>query len=65
MTDENTKELQERLERLKELHRRVLDFLGDDRNLTDKGIAARDEFLREREAIQQDLEAIRQEHGWE
>jgi hypothetical protein len=34
----------------------------DDRNLTDKGIAARVLLLGAIEAIEQDLEAVRQEH---
>jgi hypothetical protein len=40
----------------------VLEFINDDRHLTDQGIAAREALLREIEAIEQDLEAIRQEH---
>jgi hypothetical protein len=40
-----------------------LEFINNDRHLTDEGIAARDVLLGEREAIEQDLEAIRQEHG--
>jgi hypothetical protein len=36
---------------------------NDDRHLTDQGIAAREALLEEIEAIEQDLEAIRQEHG--
>ena len=42
--------------------RDTLDFLNDDRHLTDKGIAEREVLRKEIEAIEQDLEAVRQEH---
>jgi hypothetical protein len=44
-------------------HVAVPRFISDDRHLTGEGIAARDVLLGEIEAIEQDLEAIRQEHG--
>ena len=43
----------------------ALEFINADRHLTDQGIAAREALLGEIEAIEQDLEAIRQEHGLE
>jgi hypothetical protein len=52
----------ERLEATERAIRDALDFISDDRNLTDKGIAAREALLGEIEAIEQDLEAIKQEH---
>jgi hypothetical protein len=55
-------ELLERLESTKRTLRNALDFINDDRHLTDDGIAARTALLAEIEAIEQDLEAIRQEH---
>jgi hypothetical protein len=42
--------------------RDTLDFLNDDRHLTDKGIAEREVRRKEIEAIEQNLEAVRQEH---
>jgi hypothetical protein len=36
---------------------------NDDLHLTDQGIAAREALMEEIEAIEQDLEAIKQEHG--
>jgi hypothetical protein len=36
---------------------------NDDLHLTDQGIAAREVLMEEIEAIEQDLEAIKQEHG--
>jgi hypothetical protein len=56
-------ELLERLESTKRTLRNALDFINDDRHLTDQGIAAREALLEEIEAIERDLEAIRQEHG--
>jgi hypothetical protein len=55
----------ERLEATKRTLRGALKFINDDRYLTDQGIAAREALLEEIEAIEQDLEAIRQEHGLE
>jgi hypothetical protein len=60
---ESYAELVERLESTKHTLRNALDFINDDRNLTDEGIVARKVLLEEIEAIEQDLEAIRQEHG--
>ena len=36
---------------------------NDDLHLTDQGIAAREALMEEIEAIEQNLEAIKQEHG--
>jgi hypothetical protein len=60
---ESYAELLERLEATKLTLRNALEFINNDRHLTDEGIAARDVLLGEIEAIEQDLEAIRQEHG--
>jgi predicted nucleic acid-binding Zn-ribbon protein len=54
--------LEAELETARRSLRDALDFLSDDRHLTDKGRAAREGLLREIETIEQDLEAIRQEH---
>ena len=56
-------ELLERLEATKRTLHNALVFINDDRHLTDEGIAAREVLLGEIAAIEQDLEAIRQEHG--
>ena len=53
----------ERLEATKRTLHNALEFINDDRHLTDEGIGARKALLGEIEAIEQDLEAIRQEHG--
>ena len=60
---ESYAELLERLEATKRSLRGALKFINDNRHLTDEGIAAREALLGEIEAIEQDLEAIRQEHG--
>jgi hypothetical protein len=60
---ESYAELLERLESTKRSLRGALKFINDDRHLTEEGIAAREALLGEIEAIEQDLEAIRQEHG--
>jgi hypothetical protein len=60
---ESYDELLERLESTKRTLRNALEFINDDRYLTDQGIAAREALLAEIEAIEHDLEAIRQEHG--
>jgi hypothetical protein len=60
---ESYAELLERLEATKRTLRNALEFINDDRHLTDQGIAAREALLKEIEAIERDLEAIRQEHG--
>ena len=52
----------ERLESTKRTLRNALVFIDDDRHLTEEGIAARKALVGEIEAIEQDLEAIRQEH---
>ncbi len=51
-----------RLEATKSAMRDALDFINDDRNLTDEGRAAREDLLREIETIEQDTEAVKQEH---
>ena len=58
---ESYAELLERLEATKRTLHNALEFINDDRNLTDEGIAAREVLLGEIEAIEQDLEAIRQD----
>ncbi len=63
MTEDNRSKLEAELEAVERSLRDALDFLSDDGNLTDKGRAAREGLLREIEPIEQDLEAIRQEHG--
>ena len=60
---ESYAELLERLESTKRTLHNALDFINDDRHLTHEGIAAREVLLGEIEAIERDLEAIRQEHG--
>jgi hypothetical protein len=62
---ESYAELLERLESTKRNLHNALEFINADRHLTDQGIAAREALLGEIEAIEQDLEAIRQEHGLE
>jgi len=61
--NESYDELLERLEATKRTLRGALQFINDDRHLIDAGIAAREALLKEIEAVEQDLEAIRQEHG--
>ncbi len=60
-------ERRERLEAELESAERVLcnarDFLNDNRNLTEEGIAAREVLLGELEAMELDLEALRQEYA--
>ena len=60
---ESYAELLELLEATKRTLRNALEFINNDQHLTDEGIAARDVLLGEIEAIEQDLEVIRQEHG--
>jgi hypothetical protein len=60
---ESYAELLERLEATKRTLHNALDFINEDRYLTDQGKAARKVLLEEIEAIEQDLEAIKQEHG--
>jgi hypothetical protein len=62
---ESYAEFLERLESTKRTLRNALVFISDDRHLTDHGITARETLLKDIEAIEQDLEAIRQEHGLE
>jgi hypothetical protein len=60
---ESYAELLERLEATKHALCNTLLFINDDRHLTDQGIAAREALVGELREIEQDLEAIRQEHG--
>jgi hypothetical protein len=60
---ESYAELLERLGATKRTLGNALEFINDDRHLTNQGMAARKVLLEEIEAIEQDLEAIRQEHG--
>ncbi len=62
MAEDNRQRLEAELEAVKRALRDNLDFLNDDRNLTEKGIAAREDLRREIEEIERDLEAVRQEH---
>ncbi len=62
MAEDKRAKLQADLEATRRSLRDALDFLMDDRHLTDKGIAARESLLRELEEIERDLEAVRQEH---
>jgi hypothetical protein len=61
--NESHAELLERLEAAERALRNALAFLSNETYLTGKGTAAREALLEEIEKIQQDLEAIRQEHG--
>ncbi len=63
MAEDNRSKLEADLEAAERALRDALDFLSDDGNLTDKGIAARESLLRELEEIERNLEAVRQEHG--
>lgn len=65
MAEDNRAKLEAELEAAKSMLRDALDFLSDDRHLTDKGISAREDLLRELETIEQGLEAVRQEHRLE
>jgi len=60
---ESYPELLERLEATKRTLHNALEFINNDRHLTDEGKAAREVLLGQIEAIERDLEAIRQEHG--
>jgi hypothetical protein len=60
---ESYAELLERLETTKRTLQNALDFINDDRHLTEEGIVAREVLLEELEGIERDLEAIKQEHG--
>jgi hypothetical protein len=62
VAEDNRSKLEADLEATRRSLRDALDFLSDDRHLTDKGIAARESLLRELEEIERDLEAVRQEH---
>jgi hypothetical protein len=62
MSEGRRERLEAGLEAAERTLRDALDFLSDDRNLTDKGIAARVLLLGAIEAIERDLEAVRQEH---
>jgi hypothetical protein len=55
----------ERLESTKRTLHNALEFINDDRHLTDEGVAAREALREEVEAVEHDLEAVRQEHGLE
>jgi hypothetical protein len=62
MSESRRERLEAGLESAERTLRDALDFLSDDRNLTDKGIAARVLLLGAIEAIERDIEAVRQEH---
>lgn len=62
MSEVDRERLEAELEAVESVLRDVLAFLSDARNLTIEGIAAREVLLKEIEAIEQDLEAVKQEH---
>ena len=62
MAEDNRAKLEVELEAVRRSLRDALDFLGDARYLTDKGVAARESLLSELGEIERDLEAVRQEH---
>lgn len=63
MDEERRGLLEAELEAAERALRDILGFLSDDRNLTEEGVAAREDLLGELEAIEQDLEAVRREHA--
>jgi hypothetical protein len=62
MAKEHRQQLEAELEAAERALRDALDFLNDDRHLTNKGITEREVLRNEIEVIKQDLEAVRQEH---
>ena len=63
MDEERRERLEDELESAERTVRNARDFLNDDRNLTEEGIAAREVLLGELEAMELDLVALRQEHA--
>ncbi len=64
MDEDKRRKLEADLEDVESALRDALEFINDDSNLTDEGIAAREVLRGEIEQTKRDLEAIRQEHGW-
>ena len=64
MAEDKHRKLEAELEGVVSDLRDALEFINDDRHLTDEGVAAREVLREEVEAMKQDLEAVRQEHGW-
>jgi hypothetical protein len=62
MDEEKRARLEAELESVEQTLRDALDFINDDRHLTSKGIALREALRREMEEIEENTEAIRQEH---
>jgi hypothetical protein len=62
MDEEKRAKLEAELESVEQTLRDALDFINDDRHLTNKGLASREALRREIEEIEKDTEAIRQEH---
>jgi predicted nucleic acid-binding Zn-ribbon protein len=63
MAEDKRAKLEGELESAERTLRDALDFMNDDRYLTPEGIAKREVLRKDVEAIERDLEAIRQEHG--
>jgi hypothetical protein len=64
MREDNRAKLEAELEDVEGKLREALEFINDDRHLTDEGIAAREVLRVEIETIKRNLEAVRQEHDW-
>ncbi len=64
MTEDRRAKLEAELESVERDLRDALEFIDDDRNLTDEGIAAREVLRAEIEEIKGNMRAIRQEHDW-
>ncbi len=63
MAEDRHRKLEAELEDVEGALREALDFINDDRHLTDEGMAAREALRGEIEEIKRDLEAVRQEHA--
>lgn len=62
MDEDKRAKLEAELESVQRVLRDTLAWIGDDRHLTQRGIAAREDLYAELDKINQDLEAVRQEH---
>lgn len=63
MDEERRERLEAELESAERTLCNARDFLNDDRNLTEEGLAAREVLLGELEAMELDLVALRQEYA--
>jgi hypothetical protein len=63
MDEEKRRKLEAELEEVQAAVREALEFIDDDRHLTDEGMAAREVLRRDLEEIKRDMEAVRQEHS--